>query len=83
MQKICKNCKHFCQYYTKNYSHFNKGIYGFCNKRRELLKSADSCESWKDNESQIEAQKRISLMALKTAITSINEIAQILKETGE
>ena len=80
MEKICKNCGYYYEYYTKSYDHFNKASHGFCNSQRKIVNNSESCEKWKGNEKRQEARKRISLETLETSVKYIREIAQILRE---
>ena len=83
MKQNCKNCGYFNLYYIKEYDHFEETDCGVCNKKHQTVKKDINCEFWKANDIKKFARQRICLESLDAAVTSIQEIAQILKEQNK
>jgi len=78
----CRNCTYYSAYYKQwsdGYSRLNNG---FCSKLNKPQIQFETCEDFKSSEQKEKSREERRLVALDSALTSINEIAQILKEKG-
>lgn len=78
--KLCQNCTHYTAYYRKwsgGYSRLNNG---FCSQNKKPQTLFETCDNFKSDEQKEKRREDMRLTALEQALTSINEIAHILKE---
>lgn len=76
----CKNCHYYSAYYKQYSDGYFRLSHGHCSKYRRPQTQYEICENFKNNE-QKEQQLSIKILdSLELAITSIIEIAHILKE---
>ena len=76
----CKNCTYYVAYYEQFSSGYARLNHGFCQKHSRPQKQADTCETFKSSEQKEKRREERRFDYLEQALTSINEIAQILKE---
>lgn len=78
--KICKNCAYYSAYYQKWSDSFGKLNKGSCSKRNISQTQFETCENFRDNEQLEKMRYKRTMQSLERALSSINDIAQILKE---
>ena len=80
-EKRCYCCLYYHAYYTKGISCFEKLGYGFCDKTQEAFQDKHgSCEKWRTGCRRKKEQSAIAPAILENAVSSINELKQILCE---
>ena len=80
---LCRNCAFYIAYYMQMSSSYSKLNHGFCSKHQKSIKQFEICEDFKDNEIKEQRAESRRLAHLEQALTSITEIAQILKEKDQ
>ena len=83
-EKRCYCCFYYHAYYVKGISSFEKVSYGICDKTQEALQDKHgSCEKWRTSCQRRKKQIAIAPAILENAVSSINELKQILYEAKE
>ena len=79
-KEICKNCTHYAAYYQQRSDSYSRLNHGFCSKHERGQGQYGVCEVFKSNELKENRRQKRMLDSLESALTSINEIAQIIRE---
>lgn len=79
-KEICKNCTYYAAYYKQWSEGYSKLNNDFCSKFQKPQSQFEYCTDFKSNEEKEEMRAERRLKSLDQALTSIIEIAQILKE---
>lgn len=79
-KQICKNCAYYSAYYKKWSASFGELDHGHCDKLKNDTTRYDTCADFKSNERKELLRKERLLTALETTLSSVTEMAQILKE---
>lgn len=76
----CKNCTFYSAYYRQWSDGYGRLTNGYCSKHNKPQTQFETCECYKSNEQKEKMREKRMFVALEDALTSINEISQILKE---
>ena len=80
MKNICKNCTFYTAYYKQWSDGYGRLNEGHCRKHNKLQTQFKFCDFFQSNEKKEKMRAERRMVALDQALTSINEIALILKE---
>lgn len=78
--QICKNCTYYSAYYKQWSNGYGRLSNGFCSRNNKPQTQFEACEGYKSNEQKEEMRQIRMIKSLEQALTSINDIVQILKE---
>jgi len=79
-KQLCINCTFYSAYYKKWSACFGELNHGFCAKHQKPQKQYETCQEYKSNDQKEKTRHQRLLLSLEQSLTSINEIAQILKQ---
>jgi len=79
-KQICKKCTYYTAYYRRLSDCYIRLGNGYCTKHKKPQTQYETCEDYKNNEFKEQSREERLFVSLEQSLTSINEIAMILKE---
>lgn len=80
LKEMCRNCTYYVAYYRQFSSGYGKLNHGHCQKQCEPKKCNETCSAYYSNEKKEKRKEEMMFKQLAQALTSINEITQIMNE---
>ena len=80
---VCRKCRYFDQYYTKEIRHFRQTGFGWCRRKKRAVGAEENCEAFSLRERARENNLMLKC-CLNDLLTQMTEIREMLEaERGE